>query len=98
MEIAKCSFSVIIRYLRGLNWAVLAISARILIVLEVAVACVAFGYFCLPECGYERAAIILVGIGSFHIQRHQKTTSSAHWKSLLSFSSQYYSDAICDWS
>ena len=60
----------IVRYLRGLNWAVLAISGRLITATEMSVICAVLGYFCLPECGTERASILLLAVGNSHCEHN----------------------------
>ena len=42
--------SVIIRYLKDMHWAALAISTRIFGVIEMFAVCAALRLFCIPEC------------------------------------------------
>merc|ERR1711892_1539599 len=56
--------SVIIRYLKDMHWAPLAISTRIFGIVEMFGVCLIMGVFCIPECGFERVSIlVLAAIG-----------------------------------
>ena len=54
--------SVIIRYLKDMHWAALAISTRIFGVIEMFAVCAALGLFCIPECGFERWSILVLAV------------------------------------
>ena len=56
------SVGVIIRYLRDMHWAALAISTRIIGVVEMFLVCSIMGLFCIPECGFERWGSLLVAV------------------------------------
>ena len=58
--------SVIIRYLRSMHWAALAITTRVFTIVELTILCAVLGLYCVPECGLDRWGIILVAIsGNF---------------------------------
>lgn len=48
------SVSVILRYLRDVHWAALAITTRIFSVLELSIVCAIMGLYCFPNCDYDR--------------------------------------------
>ena len=54
--------SVIIRYLKDMHWAALAISTRIFGVMEMFAVCAVMGLFCIPECGFERWSILVLAV------------------------------------
>ena len=54
--------SVILRYLRDMHWAALAISTRIFGMVEMFIVCSALGLFCIPECGFERWGSVVVAV------------------------------------
>ena len=56
------SVGVIIRYLRDMHWAALAISTRIIGIVEMFLVCSIMGLFCIPECGFERWGSLLVAV------------------------------------
>ena len=57
--------SVIIRYLRSMHWAALAVTTRLFTLVELTVVVSILGLFCLPECGMDRwGTIALAVIGS----------------------------------
>ena len=56
--------TIVVRYLRDMHWATLAISTRLLNIVEVVAILSYRGLFCLPTCGLERLGIlILAGLG-----------------------------------
>ena len=57
--------SVIIRYLRSMHWAALAVTTRLFTLMELSVVVSILGLFCLPECGMDMwGTIALAVIGS----------------------------------
>ena len=54
---------VIIRYLRDMHWAALAISTRIFSVAELTIVCAAMGLFCFPDCdSMDRWGVIVLAV------------------------------------
>ena len=53
---------VIIRYLRAMHWAALAVTTRIFTVLELSVAAAVLGLYCVPACGLDRWGIVVVAV------------------------------------
>jgi len=54
---------VIIRYLRDLHWAALAISTRIFSVMELVIVCAAMGLYCFPACdSSDRWGVIVLAV------------------------------------
>ena len=53
---------VIIRYLRAMHWAALAVTTRIFTVAELSVAAAVLGLYCVPACGLDRWGIVLVAV------------------------------------
>ena len=60
--------SVIIRYLKNMHWAPLAISTRIFGMLEMFVVCFFLGLFCVPNCGSERWFILILALNALIVQ------------------------------
>ena len=60
--------SVIIRYLKDMHWAPLAISTRIFGLVEMFGVCAAMGLFCIPECGFERWSILFLAAVGMLVQ------------------------------
>ena len=56
------SINVILRYLRDMHWAALAVSTRIFGIAEMFAVCAIMGLFCVPDCGFERWGIVLVAV------------------------------------
>ena len=56
------SINVILRYLRDMHWAALAISTRIFGITEMFITCCFMGVFCIPSCGFERWGSLLLAI------------------------------------
>ena len=57
--------SVIIRYLRSMHWAALAVTTRLFTLAELGVVCSVLGLYCVPECGMDRwGTLVLAVIGS----------------------------------
>ena len=46
----------IIRYLRDMHWAALAVTTRIFSVLELTLVCAVMGLYCFPNCDFDRWA------------------------------------------
>ena len=46
--------SVIIRHLRAMHWAALAVTTRIFSLAELGVAAAVLGLYCVPGCGLDR--------------------------------------------
>ena len=57
--------TIILRYLRDMHWAALAISSRIVNILEVLAFCTYMQIFCLPQCGLERLGVLLLAVFGF---------------------------------
>jgi len=64
--ITSCSFAalcfIIARYLKSVHWAVLGLHSRIFNLIELVVALIATGTFCLPECGLDRLLIVILSL------------------------------------
>jgi len=64
--ITSCSFAalcfIIARYLKSVHWAVLGLHSRIFNLIELVVALIATGTFCLPECGVDRLLIVILSV------------------------------------
>ena len=52
--------NVIIRYMRNTHWTSLALSSRIITSTEMVIVCSVFGYLCVPDCGYDRAGVMVL--------------------------------------
>ena len=57
--------TIILRYLRDMHWAALAISSRIVNIVEVLVYCFYMNIFCLPQCGFERIGVLILAVFGF---------------------------------
>ena len=53
---------VILRYLRSMHWAALAITSKIFIILEMIIFCSFLSLFCVPECGLDRWGVFINAI------------------------------------
>ena len=54
--------TVIVRYLRDMHTATLAISTRLVNIVELVAICSYMGLFCLPECGLERVGVLALAV------------------------------------
>ena len=54
--------SVILRYLRSVHWAALAITTRMFTIVELTILCSVLGLYCIPDCGLDRWGIFIVAI------------------------------------
>jgi len=54
--------NVIVRYMRHVHWTALALSSRIVVSTEMLVVCSVCGFLCVPDCGYDRAGVVVLVI------------------------------------
>ena len=50
--------NVIVRYMRHVHWTTLALSARIVVSIEMFFICWISGFLCVPTCGYDRFGVV----------------------------------------